>query len=69
MVGQVPHVPSIVRAGDAKPHAGGMETGRDGERLVIGVASPLREAMDAGHDHGYIVPGLGDFGDRLYGTE
>ena len=27
-------------------------------------------ALDEGlNDHGYIVPGLGDAGDRLYGTK
>jgi uracil phosphoribosyltransferase len=31
-------------------------------RFVVGAVDPRL------NDHGFIVPGLGDFGDRLYGT-
>jgi uracil phosphoribosyltransferase len=33
-----------------------------GVRFVVGAVDPRL------NDHGFIVPGLGDFGDRLYGT-
>lgn len=38
------------------------QRGADGVTLVLGA---LDERLD---EHGYIVPGLGDAGDRLYGT-
>ena len=37
---------------------------------VVALALPAAAAIDAKlNDHGYIVPGLGDAGDRLFGTK
>lgn len=60
------------------------ESGGEGTRMVCVVAAPegvrtveashpeveiYTAALDEGlNDHAYIVPGLGDFGDRLFGT-
>jgi uracil phosphoribosyltransferase len=39
----------------------------EAEHPDVGIfAAALDERLD---EHGYIVPGLGDFGDRLFGTE
>jgi len=70
---------SAVAALDLIKHAGGREV-----RMICIVAAPegialvekhhphvhiYTPAIDRGlNDHKYIVPGLGDFGDRLYGT-